>query len=106
MRLGVLHPVREQLTLQQSVKFGLINFWNAPHCGRAGHTPAAVYFNPAELPEELEIEGLAVLPHEEVRPGFLRIATADLLPASANPFHEYYQAKNDFLVEVEAAAAP
>jgi hypothetical protein len=76
MRQGILYTYNHRQPLAQAIAPALLNFTNAPHL--AGHHPAEARFNPAQLPADLEVEGLSVLPDERVKVGYVRITTCDM----------------------------
>jgi len=112
MRLGVLYKTKPGQPLTETVKLAVINFNNAAHCGRHGHHPAEIRLNPDELPAELHLDGLAIHPDNQVRPGYIRITTCDLLPdyvVKPHPdgddaYSEFCRYKKQFAQQVQQAA--
>jgi len=79
MRRGLNSKWQPQHTLSQAVALAVRNFEFAPYLGRRGAIAAEVRFNPAQLPPQLEIGGLSVLPDSDVPTGFIRVSTIDEL---------------------------
>lgn len=97
MRLGVLYKPVPGQPFAMAVKLAVTNFNNAPHCGRRGHNPAEIRLHPDELPAELHLDGLAIHPDDQVRPGHIRITTCDLLPDYVvQPDPDGYDAHGEF----------
>lgn len=78
MRHGILFDNRQRLPLASAVQAAVRRFKQADHL--RGLFPAELHFPPAELPPNLEIDGLSVLPDTYVRPGFIRVTTYDIAP--------------------------
>jgi len=75
MRHGVLYK-KSKLSIQHEVDLARRQFYRAGHC--AGFAPAEARFNPVEMPKQRQIHGLEVVSDERVKPGHIRICTADL----------------------------
>lgn len=113
MRLGVLYKPKPGQPFHLAVRLAVQNFNNAAHCGLYGHYPTEIRLHPDELPAELQLDGLAIHPDDQVRPGFIRITTCDLLPDYVVEPHpdgddlraEYHRYKQQFANQVQTAAA-
>jgi hypothetical protein len=78
MRYGILHHNKRNLPLAEAVAAAVRLFNQADHL--RGLPPAELHFPPAEMPTDLEIGGLSVLPDAYVRPGCIRVTTYDAAP--------------------------
>lgn len=81
--IGVLYRIRPGIALADVIRLATTNFNNAPHAGKRGHKPAAARFHPADCPADVQIDGLAILPDDTVRPGHVRICTVEMSPELA-----------------------
>lgn len=107
MRHGVLTKPIPGLTLAEAINQAVRNFNAAPHCGRAGHLPAEARFHPDDLPADLEVDGLSILPDTNVRRGYIRITTIDIPvdPSDDNyveVWDEYQREKEIFAARARA----
>jgi len=99
IKLGVLNKMDSRFDLAVNVRMTAVLFENSPHC--AGHKPAEVHLNPADVPDEtITIYGLVVHPDRDVRKDHVRVCTKNL-PDKA--LFEYRQAKADFAEAVAAS---
>jgi hypothetical protein len=74
--VGVLYKPSQQLSLQDQVQQAVTNYSSATHT--KGTFPAEAHFNPEDLPDELEINGLTTIPDPDVRSGYIRITSHTL----------------------------
>lgn len=79
MQIGLLIKIDPRHTPQRAARLAIANWANSPTHGKRGHLAAELHYNPADLPADLEIDGLSVLPDNGVAPGHIRVTTVDMI---------------------------
>lgn len=101
MKRGINCKWSARHTLGEAVEAALKNFQFAPYLGRRGALAAEVHFNPAQLPPELVLFGLSVLPNADVPAGYIRVSTYDELDG----WNELDAARAEMAGQVQSRAA-